>query len=159
MGHVFSDIRKLAVVQAHASKAAVEQQPKEDSDDHSHQPDQAALQEEESGDLSRLEAHGSQQADLARALIDGHQQQVEDADAGDELLTLRFHDGVLRTDGACSSDNRPAPTSYPGRAGDNAPPGFLPIFLCSGRPPIDPAGHTGPRLARRERLAPVAGRS
>ncbi len=30
----------------------------------------------------RLHAQGSQQADLARALVDRHQQQVEDADPG-----------------------------------------------------------------------------
>src|ERR1700690_1817863 len=84
-GHIFGHAAELAEIHAYDTETPVEHQPQDDAGGNTHQPDHGAFQDEEQGDLARFEPHGAQQADLTCPFVNGHQQQIEDADAGDHI--------------------------------------------------------------------------
>src|SRR5687767_5671745 len=81
--HVIRDPRKLAVIHAHLHQTEIGDQPHDYPGDHANKTDQRAFQDKRHGDLARLESHGAKQTDLACSFIDGHHEQVQNADPCD----------------------------------------------------------------------------
>ncbi len=83
-GRIFRQGRKTAVVETDLPQDAIDSQPQDHAKNQAHRPIMAPSKRKRNEICRGFIPRAANKPDFTRALVDGHQQQVENADAGND---------------------------------------------------------------------------